>query len=213
MARPKVPEAPARHPARKILADHTAQEIADALGVKPAAVYAARKDLRLPLADKIVEAFATPVSPPPPKNKRGSNSAFVTGDHPAWEALEKHSAAEIAAKCGESVETIKAIAERGLRPGLAESIAAAFPIKEKDEERMKDALRTAALAGEGDGSIPQLREKKENPEAEPPSAAPVKTWVDPSVKRQPDLLAQLLRLEGAVLIIPVAELAKLRSAS
>lgn len=61
MARPKVPKAPKAHPARQVLAEHTAKEVADALGLKPATIYAAKQDLKLPLADRIAEAFSGPV--------------------------------------------------------------------------------------------------------------------------------------------------------
>jgi len=209
MGRPKVPEAPARHPARRILKEHPAKEIADALGVSAASVYQMKRNLNQAQADRIAEAFGAPApaeKKPEPKEKK--NGAFVTGDHPAWDIIEKHSAWEIAAKCGVTVETIEGIAEKGLRPGLAEAIVAAFP--DLSEERMKEVLREAASAGEGDGTIPYFREPAEMPEQEdPPSAGPCRRWVDPNVKRKPDpmdLLRQLLEVEGAFLVVPLDKL-------
>lgn len=143
---------------------------------------------------------------PKAKNEKGSHSAFVTGDHPAWDIIDKYSAAEIAVKLDVSMETIDGIAEKGLRPGLAEAIVAAFP--DFSEEHMKDVLREEALRN--DGELPYLPQPADREPEEPSSAGPCRTWVDPSVKKQPDLLAQLLQVEGAVLIVPLAGLAKLR---
>lgn len=211
MARAKIPEAGPRHPARKILKERTAQEVADALGLGVASIKAAKRDLKVTMADRIVEAFGGKASdsalsseagkeeaPPAP----GGNSAFVTGDHPAWDVIDKYSAAEIAERCKLTMETIEHIAEGGLRPALANKIAAAF----RDEERMKDAIRTASPCMQPPKPPAQPRPEELAWQEEPPSAAPVKTWIDESVKKplSPsfDFLRSLLAV-GGYIIVPI----------
>jgi hypothetical protein len=192
-----------------VLADLPAKEIADALGISAASVYQMKRNLNQAQADRITEAFGAPApaeKKPAPKEKK---SAFVTGDHPAWDIIEKYSAYEIADKCGVSVDTIDGIAESGLRPGLAEAIVAAFP--DLSEDRMKEVLREEALRN--DGEMPYLAQPGE-PVLDEPEPGPLKSWIDPSVKKQADpvmgMLRQLLQVEGAVLVVPLAALAKLR---
>jgi hypothetical protein len=52
------------HPARKVLADLPAKEIADALGVAPTYVYAMKKNLTKAMADRIIEACGDGTAPP-----------------------------------------------------------------------------------------------------------------------------------------------------
>lgn len=207
MGRQAVPEAGPRHPARKILKERTPKEVADALGVKVSTVYAFGRSLKVTAADRIVEAFSG--KPAPEKLKPEKTPKYAPPEHRAWTILELFPAEEISARCEIRLRDIEGTAENGLTTKLADKIAAAYP--DLSEDRMKEVLREAASAGEGDGTLPYLREPVEMPDQEePPSAGPCRTWVDPSVKKTPDLLAQLLQVEGAVLIVPLAGLVKLK---
>lgn len=207
MGRAKIPPAGPRHPARKILKERTAKEVADALGVKVSTVYAFSRSLKVTAADRIVEAFSG--KPEKEHLKAERTPKYAPPEHRAWTLLELLSAETIAEACNVRLRDIEDTAEKGLTTKLADKIAAAFP--DLSEERMKEVLREAASAGEGDGTLPYLREPVEMPDQEePPSAGPCRTWVDPSVKKTPDLLAQLLQVEGAVLIVPLAGLVKLK---
>jgi len=64
MGRPKAAAAAKNHPARKVLADLPAKEIADALGVATTYVYAMKKNLTKVMADRIIEACGDGTAPP-----------------------------------------------------------------------------------------------------------------------------------------------------
>jgi len=149
MGRQAVPEAGPRHPARKILKEHKAKEVADALGVKVSTVYAFGRSLKVTAADRIVEAFSG--KPAPEKLKPERTPKYAPPEHRAWTILELFPAEEISARCEIRLRDIEGTAENGLTTKLADKIAAAYP--DLSEERIEEARRPTGPAAPGGGSV------------------------------------------------------------
>jgi hypothetical protein len=149
MARQKVPQAPKTHPAFQILADHSAQEIADALGLKVAYIYSLKKNLKMTMADRIVAAFTgAPAAPvPAPKKETKGKPCAQPADAFLRQVEEQEKVRDAEALARNAVANI---AQTELLPALEELIgrlghnnqAAAYlvmPLTPADLKKLKGA--------------------------------------------------------------------------